>query len=71
MAKCLFSTSLEGRCAWCINGHPANDSTKILCNRKGIVDSSFFCRKYKYDPLKRVPISPPTLPQFDSSDFSL
>lgn len=72
MSKSLFSNQDESRCEWCAHGHPANnDETKILCRHKGIVDSAFHCRKYKYDPLKRVPKHAPKLPEFDSNDFSL
>lgn len=71
MSKDLFSKCSEGRCAWCMRGRPANDDTKILCERKGIVDSTYCCKKFKYDPLKRVPMPRPELPQFNNDDFSL
>jgi len=71
MAKSLFSKSSDCMCAICAYGRPANDSSKILCRKKGVVDASFHCGRYKYDPLKRVPHHAPTLPHYDSSDFKL
>ena len=73
MSKSLFSKSNddEGSCSICMHGRPSNDGSKVLCCKKGVVDSSYHCRKYKYDPLKRVPHRTPTLPHYDSSDFSL
>jgi hypothetical protein len=71
MAKSLFTENTDCSCAICAHGRPANDGSMVLCQKKGIVDSSFCCRKYKYDPLKRVPFHAPTLPSFDSSDFTL
>lgn len=69
--KSLFSKTKDGNCSICMHGRPANDSTKILCKKKGVVDASFCCRSYKYDPLKRVPSHAPVLPEFDKSDFEL
>ncbi|HEX2937348.1 MAG TPA: hypothetical protein VHO66_00315 [Ruminiclostridium sp.] len=69
--KSLFSNKDDGSCAICAHGRAANDGIKILCQKKGIVDASFCCRRYKYDPLKRVPHHAPALPKFDKSDFEL
>lgn len=71
MASSLFTHKDEGRCEICIHGKTANDPTKVLCCKKGVVDASTHCHRYKYDPLKRVPHHAPLLPTFDSSDFKL
>lgn len=71
MAKSLFFGGGERCCADCVHGRPANDTTRVLCRKKGVVDPTFRCRRYRYDPLKRVPHSSPKLPHFDSGDFSL
>lgn len=69
--KSLFSESVEHRCAFCARGRASNDGEKILCPRKGIVEPGFSCRRFLYDPLRRVPRRAPALPQFDTEDFKL
>jgi hypothetical protein len=73
MKKSLFSRDSgdDGTCSICVHGRQSNDETKVLCTKKGVVDASYHCRKYKYDPLKRVPHHAPTLPHFDKDDFSI
>lgn len=71
MKKSLFSDKIEPSCEICARGKPSNDNSKILCQKKGIVDSCFHCRAFKYDPLKRVPHHMPPLPTFDKDDFKL
>ena len=68
----LFQKDIEPRCAYCQRGAQLEDD-KILCVRKGVVSPGGSCRRFKYDPLKRVP-PPPVLPDFSKlkdEDFSL
>ena len=59
----LFKKDIEPRCAYCKRG--ANlDEEQVMCMKKGIVSAAGACRKFKYEPLKRVPIKP------ISADFS-
>ena len=71
MAKSLFSNNEPHCCNCCRNGRVSNAGDKILCPHKGVVEADFCCKKYRYDPLKRVPPRPPTLPVFDSEDFKI
>ena len=41
------------------------------CQHRGVVAPYDSCRKYRYDPLRRVPSRQPVLPQYDQSDFEL
>ena len=45
----------------------------MICQKYGIVPAAHRCRKFRYDPLKRVPSRPKTgsFEQFDKKDFSL
>ena len=36
-----------------------------------IVSPYYKCKKFRYDPLRRVPKRPPKLPAFSPEDFSL
>lgn len=68
----LFSKKIEPRCAYCQRGANLSES-EVMCLRKGIVSASSQCRRFKYDPLKRVPPKPQalTLPKFSEEDFAL
>ena len=71
MAKGLFPRKAYPACRNCVHGHLSQTGGKILCPRRGIVAPDYSCRKYRYDPLKRVPRRLPALPSFDRKDFIL
>ncbi len=53
----LFRKDIEPRCVYCAKGSPISDR-EVACPRKGVVDASFHCARFRYDPLKRVPPRP-------------
>jgi len=53
----LFRKNIEPRCAYCAKGNVISDR-EVACPRKGIVDVSYHCMAFKYDPFKRVPPRP-------------
>lgn len=68
----LFRKKIEKACFYC--AHSAKiDEESCLCARKGIVESCAHCRKFKYEPLKRIPVrrKATDFSEFDSADFSL
>lgn len=69
--KSLFAGDNPRCCACCLRGKTAPQSGMILCPRRGVVPESYFCKKYRYDPLKRVPRRAPELPSFSPDDFRL
>lgn len=68
----LFRKKIEKSCTYCCNGATLADG-QVLCSRKGVVSDAGKCRKFKYDPCKRVPSKPKALDfsQYDDLDFSL
>ncbi|MBR6548946.1 MAG: hypothetical protein IKT68_05305 [Clostridia bacterium] len=59
-------------CRYCEHGQLSSDQTVVLCPKKGIVETDYLCKKYVYDPLKRVPQQPrATMTDFSAEDFSL
>lgn len=56
---CLFSTKLAEH--------------QLLCSRCGVVADSYSCRKYKYDPCKRIPpsVKAPDFQKYNEEDFKL
>ena len=53
----LFRKDIEPRCVYCAKGSPISDR-EVACPRKGVVDASFHCARFRNDPLKRVPPRP-------------
>lgn len=70
MTKDLFNRTITPRCAYCEHGNWSSDRQRILCLKKGVVSPEFFCRKFVYNPLKRVP-KKPLKEKFEAADFSL
>ncbi|WRS27583.1 hypothetical protein U6B65_00210 [Oscillospiraceae bacterium MB08-C2-2] len=71
MAQKLFGNRIDPACRYCSMGFWSNDSKMILCTRKGIVAPDFHCRRFDYDPLRRIPRRLPALPEFDPAEFAL
>ena len=48
------------------------DEESVICQFCGIVPCTHHCRRFRYDPLKRVPARPRPLPEEDGQkDYSL
>ena len=58
-------------CQFCENASPLCDEDNVLCLRKGIVNKEYCCRRYAYDPLKRVPKPLPPFPKLSPDDLVL
>ena len=57
----LFQKKIEPRCAYCANGRLMGED-RIVCPKKGVMDAASHCRKFVYDPLRRIPPRPMTAP---------
>lgn len=68
----LFRKKIERSCSYCQHGTAMNDG-QILCAKKGIVVPEFSCRKFVYNPCKRIPPKMKALDvdKYDEIDFSL
>ena len=68
----LFRKKTPRSCTTCL--HSANLSDhQLLCARRGVVADSYACRKYKYDPCKRIPpaMKAPDFQKYSDEDFKL
>ena len=65
-----YGTKISPACAYCTHGYPAADQKMVLCKNRGVVSPYFACRKFRYDPLLRVPHRQ-ELPHYDPKDFRL
>lgn len=68
----LFDRNIEPSCSYCRHGNSISES-EVACVKRGIVERDSFCRKFKYDPLKREPEQPLILDTHDltEEDFAL
>ncbi len=68
----LFRKRIPRACAYCANGAKVTDD-QILCTKVGVVSVYYQCRKFKYDPCKRIPHKTKALDfgKYDQEDYSL
>ena len=68
----LFRKKLPRSCSYCAFGTTFSDD-QILCTKHGVVSINYNCRKFEYDPCKRVPPKPKAVDfsKYDNEDFSL
>lgn len=68
----LFRKKMERSCSYCAYGVKQDDTT-ILCSKKGKKKPEDQCRRFCYDPIKRIPPKPKALnfEQYKDDDFSL
>lgn len=68
----LFRKKLERSCDYCIHSTQLSDGS-ILCAGKGLIMPTKACRKFRYDPTRRIPrkMKTPDFSKFDEEDFSL
>ena len=71
MRKKLYANAVTPACGLGQNGRRSSDGQVVLCMRRGVVDPTARCRKFVYDPLKRIPYIQPSLQTFSEEDFSL
>lgn len=71
MRRKLYGNSINPSCEYCARAKRSADGRVMLCGRQGIVPLYHHCRRFQYDPLKRVPFRQPALESFDADAFKL
>ena len=68
----LFRKKMPRSCDYCANGTMISND-QVLCSKHGVVSIYYKCRKFIYDPCKRVPVKAKALDfkKFDDEDFTL
>lgn len=68
----LFRRKIARSCIYCAWGTKLGEQ-QILCVKRGVVADSYACRKFVYDPCKRLPRKAKALDlqKFKDSDFTL
>lgn len=68
----LFRKKIEKSCSYCRYG-TLLENDLALCTKRGVVSANKKCRKFAYDPLRRVPSKPKALDfnKYDNEDYTL
>lgn len=68
----LFRKKIEKACALCAHCTKLDESS-ALCIKKGVVSLDSKCRKFTYEPTKRIPkkMKTPDFDKYSQEDFSL
>ena len=68
----LFRKKIEKSCTYCRYGTMLDEEV-ALCTKRGVVSIGRKCRKFSYDPIKRVPSKPKAVnfDKYNNEDFSL
>ena len=68
----LFRKKIERSCSYCLHG-VCLENEQVLCSKKGLKTLTDQCRKFRYDPCKRIPPKAKALDfsRYDKDDFSL
>lgn len=68
----LFRKKIERSCSYCQYGAYLENG-KVLCSKKGFKTVDDHCRRFKYDPCKRIPPKAKALDfsRYDQEDYSL
>lgn len=68
----LFRKNIERRCSYCIHCTKLDDE-HVLCSKQGLMPTDAACKKFSYDPCKRIPgrMKSPDFAKYENEDFSL
>lgn len=68
----IFRKKIERACTYCRFATKLDDDL-ILCAKKGVVSTGKPCRKFRYDPCKRIPPKAKAIDftEYSQEDFSL
>lgn len=68
----LFRKKIPRDCRYCAHGTKLNEE-QVLCTKRGILPADSACRRFRYDPCKRIPPRPKAMDfqKYKEEDFSL
>ena len=68
----LFRKKMPRSCTTCQFSTNLSDH-QLLCTKHGVVADSYSCRKFRYDPCKRIPprMKAPDFDKYKIEDFLL
>lgn len=68
----LFRKKMPRCCSYCVSGAKLNEN-EVLCIKRGVMPIDKSCRKFSYDPCKRIPLKAKAsdFSKYDEADYSL
>lgn len=68
----LFRKKIDRCCAYCAQSTALDEET-VLCCKKGVRSNDSKCRKFTYDPCKRIPVKAKAMDfsKYKEYDYSL
>ena len=67
----VYSNDIQKCCKYCCDAVELVNSDEMLCTKNGPVSADYYCKKYRYDAIKRRPIKKAPLREFSESDFTI
>ena len=67
----MFGKHIDPACCYCEHSLPVEGQIHLNCRFKGRVDPAASCRRFSYDPLRRVPTRQVVLPSYSDEEFKL
>ncbi len=71
MKKSILKSDISPKCEYCELGIKTSSGKEVLCRRMGVMQPDSYCKKFKYDPLKRVPKTAELPSGYNAEDFSI
>lgn len=71
MRRKLYGNSIQPCCEYCAHGRKSSDGKAVLCTKRGVMPLYHHCRKYLYDPLKRIPFRQPAIGKYSEEEFRI
>lgn len=71
MGKIGFNKNLQKSCSYCVYSKKLELTGETICKKRGVMPQREYCRKYKYDPLKRTPEKITFSGNYSAEDFKL
>jgi len=68
----IFRKKIQKSCSYCAFGTKIGED-EVLCTKRGFVPAYKSCRKFTYDPCKRIPVKAKAIDfdKYSSEDFKL
>lgn len=54
----MENKGIDKICAYCEYARDSHEREFVICTKKGVVHAMGKCRKFIYDPMKRIPRTP-------------
>lgn len=69
MSSKPFDKNIKKSCVCCAYGRKSEYTDEVFCNKHGVTTVNDCCRKFEYDPLKRIPERQSISADFSADDF--